>query len=152
MNMSQITVMFKLDEVSLSALRQEAHKNKCDMASIMRDALSRELRRRHRAQTKKKTNPHEVAALRALLAEDFAKATSWNDLCNRVSSKGYNVRPSGGGLAVFHPTNDRRIAKASEFGTSYGHLVERFQCPFPSHDHQAAHAQILHHGGFGGLR
>ena len=53
------------------------------------------------------------------------------DLQSRLAAKGYHLKASGGGLAVFDPKTHRRLAKASHFGTSTATLSRRFAAPVP---------------------
>ena len=125
--MDTVTVMLNLDNETLKALRNIAQREGCCLADLVRDAVRRDLLRRRKAGTKPKYDPRTVAAMREILAADFARAQNWPDLHQRVRRKGYELRKSGGGLAVFEPGTNRRLAKASHFGTSLATLRGRFE-------------------------
>ena len=73
--------------------------------------------------------------LRALLADDLAYAGGWSELQQRLKRKGYELRESGGGLALFSFPGGGKLAKASDLGYSYARLMRRFGAPFPGHSH-----------------
>lgn len=129
-------VICPLDSQTYLALIQIADDEKSDIASVIRDAIRRDLFRRTRA--KKAVRPDErlVAPLRALLAEDFAYAVSWSDLQSRLRAKGYALREAGAGLALVRLPENRRVAKASDLGYSYSRLMRRLNAPFPGHSHR----------------
>ncbi|MFA8386707.1 MAG: hypothetical protein ACEPO2_13870 [Pelagibaca sp.] len=76
-----------------------------------------------------------IAPLRALLADDFAYATTWGDLQARLRIKGYALREAGAGLALVVLPENRCVAKASDLGYSYSRLMRRLKAPFPGHAH-----------------
>lgn len=120
---------------TLAALRQVARTEGSDIAEIVRDAIRRDLFRRHRA--KKAVRPDErlVAPLRALLADDLAHARDWPDLQSRLRAKGYSLREAGAGLILVRLPAGEKVAKASDLGYSYSRLMRRFRAPFPGHAH-----------------
>ena len=93
---------------------------------LIRDAVKRDLFRRTRA--KKAVRPDErlVAPLRALRADDFAYAQGWRDLQERLRGKGYELRESGGGLALFDANVGDKLCKGSDLGYSLSRLAQRF--------------------------
>lgn len=129
--MGKVSVMFKLDQTVLDALEVEARADRATIADILRDAIRRDLRRRNKAKTSPSYDPNVVAAMQRLLSRDFAMASGWEDLQDRIHQKGYALRASGGGLAVFDPATQKRMAKASHFGTSAHMLARRFGENYP---------------------
>ncbi|WP_209355161.1 hypothetical protein [Cognatishimia activa] len=123
--------MFKLDQTVLDALEAEARSDRSTIADILRDAIRRDLRRRTKGKSAPTYDPNVVAAMQRLLSRDFAMASGWQDLQDRIHEKGYALRASGGGLAVFDPTTQKRMAKASHFGTSAHMLARRFGEEYP---------------------
>jgi hypothetical protein len=128
-------VICPIDSRSYLALMQIADAENSDIPSIIRDAIRRDLFRRTRA--KKAVRPDEqlIAPLRALLADDFAYAATWDDLQARLRTKGYALREAGAGLALVVLPENRRVAKASDLGYSYSRLMRRLNAPFPDHAH-----------------
>ncbi|MGR3815128.1 MAG: hypothetical protein ACU0AU_13610 [Cognatishimia activa] len=131
MAMGKVSVMFKLDQTVLDALEAEARSDRSTIADILRDAIRRDLRRRAKVKSAPTYDPNVVAAMQRLLSRDFAMASGWQDLQDRIHEKGYALRASGGGLAVFDPTTQKRMAKASHFGTSAHMLARRFGEDYP---------------------
>lgn len=134
--MSQVTVMLKVDDHVLKALEAVSRSDGCDVATVVREAIRRDLYRRSRAKKADRPDERLVAPLRALLADDLAHAKDWTDLADRLAAKGYALRESGAGLALFERDTDRRLAKASDLGASYGRLMRRFGAPMPGHSHR----------------
>lgn len=136
-------VTLKLAPATLAALRHIGTLEGITAGQIVREAIARDLYRRTRA-AKKADKPDErlIAPLRALLADDFAYAKDWGDLAHRLKRKGYEVRPSGGGVALYD-LGGRKAAKCSDLGYSYSRLIRRFQQPMPEHGHHWVAARIL---------
>ncbi|MDF0602332.1 hypothetical protein P1J78_16455 [Psychromarinibacter sp. C21-152] len=134
--MTQVTVMLTLDRHVLKALDSAARADGSDPATVIRDAIRRDLYRRSRAKKADRPDERLVAPLRALLADDLAYARDWDDLAARLSAKGYALREAGAGLALFELNGNRRLAKASDLGASYGRLMRRFGAPMPGHSHR----------------
>lgn len=133
MDMTEITL--KLPMAMLDALRRVAAEDDVSPGQLVREAIERDLRRRATAKTPIRADERLVAPLRALLADDFASARTWQDLQTRLCAKGYRLAESGGGLVLIsHPGGDR-ICKGSELGHSYSALLRKFQQPFPGHSH-----------------
>lgn len=84
-----------------------------------------------------------LAPLRALLANDLARTTGWEDLQDRIARHGYTFHERGGGLALFSTTTATRICKASALGWSYADLIRRFDAPFPGHSHTHVAERVL---------
>lgn len=128
-------VILTLDPTTHAALRRIAGEEGCDLPALIRDAIRRDLFRRTRA--KKAVRPDErlVAPLRALLADDLAYSTGWDDLQRRLRNKGFVFREAGGGLALFRLDTGVKAAKASDLGYSYTRLMRRFGQPMPGHSH-----------------
>lgn len=134
--MESVTVMFRLDATTLHALQSQARLEGADIGDIVRGAIERDLYRRKRAKKAVRTDERRVAPLRALLAKDFAEATTWQDLQNRLKYKGFRLQEAGAGLALFHIKTNTRMAKASDLGASYSRLMRFFNAPFPGHSHR----------------
>ncbi|MEO1641256.1 MAG: hypothetical protein AAFU41_18635 [Pseudomonadota bacterium] len=136
------TVTVKLPPEMFAALRGIARQEDTTPGAVIRDAIKRDLFRRSRAKTAKRTDEQLVAPLRALLADDFNYADGWADLQERLHRKGFQLREAGGGLAL-HDRLGARLCKGSELGYSYGHLMRRFAAPFPNHSHRHIFARYL---------
>jgi len=119
----------------------------CDLArardqtvgQVVRDALAAELRRACR----KQRGASRLAPVRARIARDLADAANWSDLILRLRARGYELRSSGGGLALFSGANGERICKASDLGPGYGALMRRFGGPFPGDRHRQVVDRLL---------
>jgi hypothetical protein len=125
----------KLPAETLAALRRIAAAEDASVGQIIRDAITRDLRRRQRAKTAVRPDERLVAPLRALLADDLAYARGWEDLAGRLKRKGYRLQEAGGGL-VLERIDGTRMCKASDLGYSYSRLLRRFDAPFPGHAHR----------------
>lgn len=131
--MMKETVTLQIDPVMLQALSEIALSEDQTIGQIVREALKRDLQRRHKAKTSVRADERLVAPLRALLADDLAYAKSWSDLQDKLSAKGYVLREAGGGLILCARKDMQRLCKASELGYSHAKLVQRFEHPFPGH-------------------
>ena len=131
-----------LAEETLAALALHAAREDRSIGDLIREAISRDLRRRAEAKTPVRADERLVAPLRVLLAEDLAYAQDWTDLLARLRSKGFRLRESGGGLILERDPCGERLCKASELGYSYSALLRRFDAPFPGHAHQATLARV----------
>ncbi len=129
------SVFVKLPAPTLEALNRIARQEDVSVGQVIRDALSRDFRRREKAKNVRRADERLVAPLRALLADDFAYAESWADLQNRLAGKEYSLREAGGGLCLHH-LNGARICKGSELGYGYASLMRKFGRPFPGHRHK----------------
>lgn len=133
--MEQRTIPLRLGPDLHRALDRIAHHEDQTVGQIIRDAITRDLRRREKAKTSARTDERLVAPLRALLADDLAYSTGWTDLQARLGRKGYTLREAGGGLILCRHPSGNRLCKASELGYSYSALMRRFDAPFPGHRH-----------------
>ncbi len=133
MNMERVTFLMPEDMLRVAA--QIARERDVTVGFLLRDLMKSEISRRKNARPPNRADEQLVAPLRARLAPDFAHATSWEDLKVRLHNKGFELRPSGGGLALHRLPVGDRICKASELGFSYSRLIERFAAPFPGHRH-----------------
>jgi hypothetical protein len=124
-----------LDPITLSALESIAQVEGCTVSNLVFDAIRRDLYRRTRAKKADRPDERLIAPLRALLADDLAYARDWDDLRRRLRVKGYELRESGGGLALFSWPGGDKHAKASDLGYSYSRLMQRFGTAFPGHAH-----------------
>lgn len=133
--MTMQTVTLKLPDVMLQAAQKLAAQNDVTVGQIVRDLLTREMREANRAKTSDRTDEQLLASLQTLLASDMARASSWQDLADRLSRHGYDLRPAGGGLTLHQSSCGARLCKASELGFAYGTLVRRFGEAMPGHPH-----------------
>ncbi|MEM9784990.1 MAG: hypothetical protein AAF801_00710 [Pseudomonadota bacterium] len=136
------TISLRLQPEMLAALDQIAQADDATIGGLIRDAVKRDLYRRSRAKTAQRADERLVAPLRALLADDLAYATGWDDLQGRLSRKGYQLQEAGGGLAL-HDLHGARICKGSDLGYSYSKLMRRFRAPFPGHGHRYLYRKAL---------
>jgi hypothetical protein len=127
----------RLDPSLWTVLECEAADEDVSVAQIIRDAINRDIRRRAETKVPVRADERLVAPLRALLADDFANATGWDDLQARLVMKGYCLAGSGGGLILLSQDTGLRICKASELGYSYSALLRRFDSIFPGHARSA---------------
>ena len=135
------TVTLKLPVVTLRALSQIARTEDVTVGQIVRGAIARDLRRRADAKAPDRADKQLVAPLRALLADDLAYSTGWEELAKRLSTKGYELREAGGGL-VLCELGGERLCKASDLGYSYRRLMQAFKAPFPGHAHRWQYEQM----------
>jgi hypothetical protein len=129
------SVTLKISADMIAAIRQAAVEDDVTTGQIIREALTRELRRRHVAKTAVRPDEQLVAPLRALLADDFAYAKSWSDLQERLARKGHRLVEAGGGLALHDLRSGARLCKGSDLGYGYAALMRKFSAPFPGHAH-----------------
>lgn len=129
------------------ALEQIALNEGSSVAALIRDAVKRDLFRRSRA--KKTEGPDErlIAPLRSLLADDFAYAQNWHDLHMRLRIKGYDLRESGGGVALYDRLTGAKLCKGSDIGYSLSRLSQRFGHFRSSHHAPIAAAPVAGAGG-----
>lgn len=138
--MERATIVFRIDRTSFAAIEQIAEDEGVTMEDVVCQAVRRDLFRRSRAKKTARADERLVAPLRALLANDFAYASGWPDLQQRLHRKGFGLREAGAGLALVRVPSGERIAKASDLGYSYMRLLRRFDAPFPGHSHRYLHA------------
>lgn len=129
------TTTIQIPPEMAAALRQIAGDEDTSVGAVIRDAVKRDLYRRTRAKTARRADERLVAPLRALLADDLAYATGWDDLQARIARKGYQLREAGGGIAL-HDAAGARVCKGSDLGYSYSRLMRRFDAPFLGHRHR----------------
>ncbi len=142
--MDNETVTLKLPNATVLALHAIAAHEDVSIGQIIRDAINRDLVRREKAKTPVRADERLVAPLRALLADDFAYATSWADLQSRLHRKGYHLAEAGGGLILCEAGSGTRICKGSELGHGYAQLLRKFNAPFPGHSHTWLVDRTLH--------
>lgn len=133
--MELIPVSLKLSEEMLRAALCLAQDRDVTIGQVVRDLLTRELRRQGDPKTPVRADEALLASLQTLLARDIAQSRSWDDLATRLGQKGYAFRPAGGGLALHRAGCGTRLCKASELGFAYGTLVRRFGEAMPGHPH-----------------
>lgn len=131
------TVTLKLPDIMLQAALKLAARKDVTVGQIVRDLLAQEMRKPRAAKTSDRTDEQLLASLQTLLASDMARATSWQDLADRLAKLGYDLRPAGGGLTLHRCSCGTRMCKASELGFAYGTLVRRFGVGMPGHPHGA---------------
>ncbi|SIO15629.1 hypothetical protein [Vannielia litorea] len=137
-------ISFQVSHPTLAALMDAAQRDDISVGQLLRDAVRRELHRRHAtAKTPQRADERLVAGLATLLAPAFAEAESWSQLASLLRLRGHELRPAGGGLAVHHISDGRRICKASELGQAYSTLIRRFQSPFPGHSQRHLVERVL---------
>jgi len=136
------TIPVKLSRTALSVLKDIARAEDQSVGFLIRDAVSRDLRRRQKAKTPVRADERLVAPLRALLADDFAYSGGWRELRDRLRQKGYDLQEAGGGLILIDARNGARMCKASELGYAYSKLLQRFDAPYPGHKHNWMLEQI----------
>ena len=143
--MTMQTVTLKLPDVMLQAAQKLAAQHDVTVGQIVRDLLTREMREVNRSKTSDRTDEHLLASLQTLLASDMARAFGWQDLADRLSRHGYDLRPAGGGLTLHQSTSGTRLCKASELGFAYGTLVRRFGVAMPGHPHgvMPGHTEVI---------
>jgi hypothetical protein len=130
--MSETEFTLRLPESLLRALRDVAAARDITPGQLVRDAISREVRRGlTRATSPDRAEERRIAMYRARFASDFALATSWGDLQDRLWHKGAELREAGGGLALVTRPGGARMCKASDLGASLQTLSRRFRAPFP---------------------
>ncbi len=135
-------ISVKLPEPTRLALEKIADADDVSIGQVIRDAIARDLKRRHKAKTPVRVDERLVAPLRALLADDFAYAKTWDDLQTRLGGKGYVLREAGGGLCLYRAAQNQRVCKGSELGYSYATLMRKFNQPFPNHSHRYLYHKI----------
>ena len=125
----------QLEDIQYKALHELARTWDVTPGQVLRNALDETFKQVNRKKAKKPNRADErlIAPLRALLADDFAYAKSWDELQTRLKTKGYTLRESGGGLILCDWPAIRRICKGSELGYAYRLLARKFQQPFPGH-------------------
>jgi hypothetical protein len=135
--MQNETVTLKLPRALLSRASIVADKQDVTVGHLVRQLLSKEIERQLNPKTSNRTDEKLVAALQALLAQEMASATGWDDLAVRLADEGYELRPAGGGLTMHKRPCGTRLCKASELGFPYRALVARFRSAMPGHPHGA---------------
>lgn len=129
------TVTLKLPLKLLSDASVVAWGQDVAIGYLVRHLLAKEIDRRLHPKTPNRADEGLVAALQALLARDIAEAVGWQDLAGRLRQHGYELRASGGGLALYKLSWGTRLCKGSERGFPYRKLVDRFQSGMPDHPH-----------------
>ncbi|WP_411224270.1 hypothetical protein [Marivita sp. S2033] len=128
-------VQFKISQDLLRVGALIAREEDITMGQLLRSLLAKEISRRKNARPPNRADELLIAPLRARLAPEFANATHWDSLQNRLKECGYELRPAGGGLALYTHPEGKRVCKGSELGFSYSKLVERYKAGFPGHSH-----------------
>ena len=71
--------------------------------------------------------------LRRALEPVFKTAVSWETLATRLHKRGYVLRPTGSGLAIYADRSAAHICNTATIGFRYRALVKKFGCPMPGH-------------------
>ena len=129
-------ITLRLPAPMLAAVKAAARDDDASVGQIIRAAITRDLHRRETAKTPVRADERLVGPLRALLAEDFAFAKSWDDLFDRLRAKGYRLAEAGGGLVLQDHATGQRLCKGSELGHGYAQLLRKFEAPYPGHAHR----------------
>lgn len=74
----------------------------------------------------RKLNPETAAKLRLYLSDDFGTATSWQDLANKLLSKGFYLRFLDTDILVHDCHSHVRICSSQLLGYSSQQLESRF--------------------------
>ena len=133
------SLTIRLAPRDLAALQRLATQEGVSVDHFIRGLVSREIKRAPDVETRNCADERLVARLQRLLAPTMAGATSWNDLQDRLTRVGFELRPAGGGLALHRLTTGDRLCKSSEVGFAYSRLVKRFGAPMPGHPHTMRH-------------
>ncbi len=128
-------VSLRLPEKLLSDAGRVASAQDVTIGHLVRVLLAKEVERRLHPKIPNRADEGLVAALQALLAKDMAEAEGWDDLGARLQRHGYELRPAGGGVALYKKSCGTRVCKGSELGFAYRALVRRFAAPMPGHPH-----------------
>ena len=131
--MTDSSLTVRVDEMMNAALREIAGQEDMSVGQIVRDAISRDLRRREKAKRNVRSDERLVAPLRSLLADDLAWSKDWGDLQVRLAAKGYQMKEAGGGLILARSNDGAKVCKASDLGCSHARLARRFGRPFLGH-------------------
>lgn len=132
------TVTLRLPPEMVAHLKRKAWDRDLTLGQITRDLIARDIRR-DGAKTPNRADEQLVARLQRLLVPIMADATGWDDLARRLSRRGVDLRPAGGGLVLHRLSDGDRLCKASEIGFPYARLVRRFGAAMPRHPHQMEH-------------
>lgn len=136
------TVTLKLPQRLLNDAGSVAAAQDVTIGHLVRQLLAKEVNRRLNPKTSNRADEGLVAAIQALLARDLAEADGWDNLAERLCQHGYELRPAGGGLALFKTSCGTRVCKASELGFAYRTLVARFGTSMPGHPHQLPEIEV----------
>lgn len=129
------SVTLKLHQEMRRQTATIARERDITVGQLMRNLIADKINRHRKARPPVRADEQLIAPLRAHLAPDLAEAPTWEDLQNRLKSRGYILRVAGGGLALHEHPSDVRICKASELGFSYSKIMHRLRAPFPGHPH-----------------
>ncbi|MFY0633979.1 MAG: hypothetical protein JXQ91_09200 [Vannielia sp.] len=137
-------ISFQVSNATLSELMDEARGDDISVGDLLRDAVRRELRRRHPSSNmSRRPDDQQIARLAERVGPAFAEAESWDRLVTSLEGLGYELRPSGGGLVVCEAPGGQRLCSASELGYAYARLIHRFGGPFPGHSHRHLVERVL---------
>lgn len=113
--------------------------------AMMRSLMKQELKSwsERRARKDEVRNEPLLARLRLRVAKSYSSATSWTDFITRLSEDDLELRPMGGGLALFDLISGERLAKASDVGPGYSDMIRRFRSGFPGHHQRQLVERVL---------
>lgn len=133
--MELVPLTLRIPPDLLDAVEKLARADDVTVGQFVRQALTKELSRRHTTRAPARAGERLITPIKARLTPAFANASNWGDLASRLASQGFELRQAGGGLAVHRHPSGQRVCKASELGYSYTRLLRRFRAPFPGHTH-----------------
>lgn len=99
-------------------------------------SLCHEIRKRTRSSEQQKFSCAESISL---ARHEIESCRDWAELELKLEKIDLKMKPSGGGLALWEISTDKRVCKSSEVGWSYSTLVKRFKCPMPGHPLRMQH-------------
>lgn len=110
------------------ALQHLAGRDEDAFEEILKGALRNDLRRRVTARSAR--NAAVLAPLLATVGDDFADATDWYDLQERLQALGYQLDRCGGGLSL-RDLSGAFICSCADLGYPHARLTRRFGRPIP---------------------
>ncbi|MEX3017385.1 hypothetical protein [Gymnodinialimonas hymeniacidonis] len=140
---------------ALAALRSRARAEQMSPATLAHKILVQALAPQIRAartpeRAEEERNQPLLRRLRALLADDLADASDWDDLQDRLAMHGYTLRERDGGIALYCTTTAARICQASDLSSSYADLIDKFGAAFPNLAQTELARRVLHRAEIGG--
>jgi hypothetical protein len=137
------SVSLKLPRDLLSGAQRVATAQDVTIGHLVRQLLKREVERQLSDGQESRVDARLLAALRALLGRDFADASSWENLTDRLRPHGYVLRSSGGDVILHKISCGTRVCTGSELGFDYGALAEHFGCELKEVSHSVADLGIM---------
>lgn len=132
MTMEIREITLRLPEAMFRAVDRLAKDRGTTLEHVVQGSLAVELKRATRGKVVKGGAADEhVSALRVHLGGMFARAQSWDALCQVLRRHGYALRPVGTGLALVLRETGLRLCRVAELGHPYQSLCQRFGGPLP---------------------